>query len=139
MSQVLNPKADPDSGSVGLVTDSMADKIVNYLLFKGEADSGEDLEGNADFQRAFTARFPKTKDGRSLADFKLYERLFKYRCSYMIYSEAFKSLPAKVKLSVLKKMHAAIAGKDPAYDWLKASECQKIDAILSETLPAWKE
>lgn len=139
MSQVLNPKADPDSGSVGLVTDSMADKIVNYLLFKGEADSGEDLEGNADFQRAFTARFPKTKDGRSLADFKLYERLFKYRCSYMIYSEAFKSLPTQVKLSVLKKMHAALAGKDPTYAWLKASECQKIDAILSETLPAWKE
>jgi hypothetical protein len=139
LSQVLNPKAGPDSGSAGMVADSMADKIVNCLFFKGEADSGEDLEGNADFQRVFEARFPRTKDGRSLADFKLYGRVFKYRCSYMIYSEAFKDLPGQVKLLVLKKMHSALAGKDPAYDWLKASESQKIEAILTETLPAWNE
>jgi hypothetical protein len=139
LSQVLNPKAGPDSGSAGMVADSMADKIVNCLFFKGEADSGEDLEGNADFQRVFEARFPRTKDGRSLADFKLYGRVFKYRCSYMIYSEAFKDLPVQVKLLVLKKMHSALAGKDPAYDWLKASESQKIEAILTETLPAWNE
>jgi hypothetical protein len=139
LNQILNPDSKPDSGSAGIVAESMAEKIVDCLFFKGEADSGEDLEGNVDFQKTFEARFPRTKDGRSLADFKLYQRVFKYRCSYMVYSEAFKNLPAQVKRTVLKKMHSALSGNDPAYGWLRASENQKVDAILAETLPEWKE
>lgn len=137
LSQVINPQADPDSGSAALVAESMSDKIVDCLLFKGEADPGEDIEGNPDFQKAFAVRFPRTKDGRSLADFKLFERIFKYRCSYMIYSEAFQNLPVQVKCLILKKMHAVLAGNDSTYGWLKASERQKIEAILTETLPEW--
>jgi hypothetical protein len=57
----------------------------------------------------------------------------------MIYSEVFKNLPAQVKRSALKKMHSALSGNDPAYAWLKASESQKVEAILAETLPEWKE
>jgi hypothetical protein len=78
LNQILNPDSKPDSGSAGLVAESMAEKIVDCLFFKREADSGEDLEGDADFQKAFEARFPRTKDGRSLADFKLYQRVFRY-------------------------------------------------------------
>jgi hypothetical protein len=139
LNQILNPDSKPDSGSAGLVAESMAEKIVDCLFFKGEANSGEDLEGNAEFQTAFQARFPKTKDGRSLADFKLYQRVFKYRCSYMIYSEAFNHLPSPVKQSVLKKMRSALGGADADYAWLRVSESQKVEAILAETLPAWKE
>lgn len=138
LNQVLNPDSKPEEGSAGKLAIHMADRIVECLFFKDEASCGEDLEGGAEFQKSFEARFPKTKDGHSLADFKLYERIFKYRCSYMIYSEAFRLLPTPVKNSVLKKMYSVLAGDDPDYAWLKASEREKIEAILAETLPDWK-
>ena len=139
LSRLLDPDADPDSGSAGKVADSMADKIVDCLFFKNEADPGEGIEGGEDFQKSFEARFPKTKDGHSLADFKLYGRIFKHRCSYMVYSEAFRNLPAEVKRLVLKKMRSALSGNEPQYGWLKATEKSRIGEILADTLPDWRE
>lgn len=138
LSRLLDPNAGPDTGSAGQVADSMADKIVDCLFFKNEADPGEGIEGGEDFQKSFEARFPKTQDGRSLADFKLYGRIFKHRCSFMIYSDAFRDLSPVVKHKVLEKMRLALAGNDPKYDWLKTSDSKKVTAILEETLPDWK-
>jgi hypothetical protein len=42
-----------------------------------------------------------------------------------------------VKSAVMGKLKAALAGEDPAYDWLKESERKRISAILAETLPEW--
>ncbi|WP_193214126.1 hypothetical protein [Luteolibacter marinus] len=139
LSEVLDPTADADQGSAGRVADAMAEKIVQCLFFTGEADPGEGIEGGEAFQKAFTARFPSTRDGQSLADFQLYSRIFKNRCSYMVYSDAFRDLPARVKRVVLERMHAVLAGEDPFFDWLKASERRRITAILSETLPGWND
>ena len=139
LSRLLNPDAGPDSGSAGKVADDMAGKIVDCLFFKNEADPGEGIEGGEDFQKSFEARFPKSKDGRSLADFKLYGRMFKQRCSYMVYSEAFRDLTPQVRSVVLEKMRLALAGNDPEYDWLKTSDRQKIETILAETLPGWQK
>jgi hypothetical protein len=137
LSRALDPDADPDAGSAGRVADGMAERIVACLLFKDEADPGDGIEGGEDFQKAFTARFPRTKSGDSLADFKLYGRIFKNRCSYMIYSRSFRDLPPRVKRAVLAKLKAALAGEEPAFDWLKESERIRIEAILAETLPGW--
>lgn len=139
LSRLLDPTAAPDAGSAGQVAGSMAEKIVDCLFFKNEADLGEGVEGSEGFQKSFEARFPKSKDGHSLADFNLYGRIFKHRCSYMVYSEAFQNLPVVVKGLVLKKMHSALTGSDPAYDWLKASEKSRVRAILASTLPDWPE
>ncbi len=137
LSRALDPEADPDAGSAGRVADGMAERIVACLLFKDEADPGDGIEGGEDFQKAFTARFPRTKSGDSLADFQLYDRIFKNRCSYMIYSRTFRDLPPRVKRAVLAKLKAALAGQEPAFDWLKGSERARIEAILAETLPGW--
>jgi hypothetical protein len=137
LARSVDPQADPDTGSAGRVAEGMADKIVECLLFKNEADPGEGIEGDEDFQRMFEARYPRTRDGDSLADFQLYDRIFKRRCSFMIYSPAFTQLPNRVKSAVLGKMHAALSGDDPAFHGLKASERKKISAILKETLPDW--
>jgi len=137
LGRALDPQGDPDQGSAGQVADSAAEKIVDCLFFKNEADPGEGLTGGDEFQAAFTARFPRTRDGQSLADFQLYDRIFKHRCSYMIYSSAFKYLPPRVKAAVVAKMRLALAGDNPAVDWLKPSERRKIASILSATLPDW--
>ncbi|MEO5917730.1 MAG: hypothetical protein ABIS50_26095 [Luteolibacter sp.] len=137
LGHAMDAAADPDGGSAGRVADGAADQIVDCLFFKDEADPGENIEGGEAFQKSFTARFSKTSDGRSLADFQLFHRLFKHRCSFMVYSAAFRDLPPRVKWSVLEKMHRALEGENSKIDWLKAPERDKITAILSETLPGW--
>jgi hypothetical protein len=57
----------------------------------------------------------------------------------MVYSDAFRHLPAVVKSRVFTRMRAALAGDDPEIGWLSSSERKKIAAILDETLPEWKE
>ena len=138
-SEIIDPSSDPDKGSAGGVADSWAKTITEYVFFKDEADLDEGVEGDPSFQKAFASRFPKTKDGKSLADFRLYGHIFKHRCSYMVYSDAFTALPPRVKKRVFAKMRAALAGEDPEIGWLSASERKKISAILEETLPGWKE
>ncbi len=134
----LDPAADPDAGSAGKHADESARRIVDLLLFENEAELGENgIEGDPTFLNAFTRRFPKTKDGRSLADFQLNDRLFKHRCSYMVYSKTFESLPPRIKSAVISSLHQLLEsnpaeGNHPA---IKSSERRKIIAILSETPP----
>ena len=137
LAKAIDPSADPDAGSAGRVADGMAEKIVACLFFTDEASPGEGIEGGEEFQKMFSARFPRTREGDSLADFQLYDRLFKNRCSYMVYSRTFRDLPPRVKSAVLARMKAVLAGEDPVFDWLKKSERKRIDAILAETLPGW--
>jgi len=137
-SEIIDPGADPDKGSAGNVAESWAEKITDCIFFKDEADLGEGVEGDAAFQNSLIARFPKSADGDSLADFRLYGRIFKRRCSFMVYSDAFRNLPPSVKALVLGKMRKALAGESDRIDWLGASERKRIAAILSETLPGWK-
>jgi hypothetical protein len=44
-----------------------------------------------------------------------------------------------VKELVFGKMRKALAGEDERIDWLSGSERKKINAILIETLPGWKQ
>ena len=136
----LAPAADPDADLAGKQADESARKIVDLLLFENEADPGENgVDGEPAFQDAFTRRFPKSSDGRSLADFQLNHRLFKYRCSYMIYSKAFETLPARIKSAVLGRLHQILESEpaDGNHPAIKTSERHKIAAILQQTLPAW--
>lgn len=136
----LDPSGDPDAGAAGKQADESARKIVDLLLFENEAELGENgIEGDPAFQEAFTRRFPKTPDGRSLADFQLNDRLFKHRCSYMLYSKTFENLPARVKSAVIGRLKEVLAG-EPGPDnhpQLKSSERRKISSILAQTLPGF--
>jgi hypothetical protein len=55
----------------------------------------------------------------------------------MIYSASFRDLPPRVKQAVFVRLKAALEGEDPAFDWVKASERKRIQAILVETVPDW--
>ena len=138
----IDPHSRPDQGSAGRYADEVAARIVNLLLFENEAELGENgVEGDAAFQDAFISRHPKTKDGRSLADFNLYNRLFKHRCSYMVYSAAFRSLPDRIRQAVIRELHGVLNGNPTPENHpdLKSSERQRIASILAETLPGWPQ
>jgi hypothetical protein len=139
LGKVVAPDSDPDQGTAGRVAEQAAEKIVKCFLFDGEADQGADgVEGDDAFQKQFAAAVPRTAAGESLADFQLNTRLFKHRCSYMIYSEAFRNLPESVKTRVISRLRKIFQSTDGADDHpdMKLPERQRIFRILSET-GAW--
>ncbi len=128
----LEPAADPDQGRAGKTADEHAELIVDALLFKDEAPLGDGgVDGDPAYQEAFAARFPRTDEG-SLADFHLGSRLFKNRCSYMIYSGAFRSLPPRVKGAVFARLREVLEeGKD--FPEIGEKERRRIAGILRRT------
>ncbi len=136
LAKAVDPDADPDQGVAGRVAEQAAEQIVEWFLFTGEAGQGEDgVEGNEEFQKQFAAAIPRTAAGDSLADFQLNTRLFKNRCSYMIYSEAFVALPDAVKNRVIGRLRKIMesATADDAHPEIKVPERQRIARILDET------
>ena len=118
--------------------DTKAKELVRYLLFAEEpALPAGGVEGDAAFKTDFLASRRAIPAGASLKDFDLKTRLFRYRCSYMIYSGVFQGLPDVLKQRVYQALRAALdpqaAGRDFAY--LPATEKQAIRTILKGTLP----
>lgn len=124
---------------------SPAEKLLRYLLFVEESPLEERVTGTSDFATEFAARGPRDRQGRSLRDFDLERRLFKYPCSYEIYSAAFDGLPEVVRDYVYRRLHDVLTGKDQTSDFsrLSAADRRAIYEILIDTKPAlpdyWKE
>ena len=124
---------------------NILDAFVKYLVFAEEAELTAPVQGSREFSRAFTQMGPRDSKGRSLRDFDLRTHLFKYPCSYLIYSEAFAQLPAVVREEIYRRMFDVLTGKDDrtAFDSLSRANRRAAREILAETkadLPAyWRE
>ena len=118
--------------------EEQAESLVRYLLFVDEpALPPGGIEGDADFKEAFL-QTRRTVDGDSLKDFDLKSRLFRNRCSYMIYSPLFGGLPEVIRSRVYRKLAAVLGdsgngtgGNPPG---LEPMEKQRIRKILRGTL-----
>ncbi len=80
----------------------LAKELADYLLFVDEAPLPGPVQGSSGFAEKFAARGP-------LREFDLKRRLFRYRCSYMIYSPAFDALPAPMREAVYRRMWDVLA------------------------------
>jgi hypothetical protein len=127
--------ADAERRDTAAIAERAARVLVDALLFVDEAPIPEGLAGSADFQKAFTARGPANASGQSLRAFDLHTRLFRYRCSFMIYSDAFDALPSPVLEAVYRRLWSVLSGheKDPRYASLTRADRTAIVAILRET------
>jgi hypothetical protein len=118
--------------------------LVQYLLFSGEAPLTDRVQGTSGFAEEFARRGPRDGQGRSLRDFDLCRRLFRYPCSYLIYSPAFDALPELVKDYVFGRLWEILSGKDQSKEFahLSAADRTAILEILRATKPglpdAWK-
>lgn len=122
-----------------LLKDKASD-LVSYLLFAGEAPLPEGgVSGQAEYKEAFASRKIADPAGRSLRDLDLRGHLFKYRCSYMIYSNAFQGLPDWFRAEVVRQLKAALdpAADAPASRHLPPDERKAIAEILAATLDGW--
>lgn len=113
------------------------DKLVEALLFAGEAPLTEPVSGTSEFATQFAARGPCDASGRSLRELDLTRRMFRYPCSYLIYSESFAALPEEMRDYVWRRLDAVLSGADATttFAHLTADDRQAIRDILSETMP----
>jgi hypothetical protein len=117
-----------------------ASELVDYMLFVDEAPLDR-VKGTSGFAERFSQRGPRDGKGRSLRDLDLRTRLLRYRCSYMIYSDAFDALPAAARDVVYRRLKTILSGAEraPKYSRIAAADRQAILEILRETktnLPA---
>ena len=117
--------------------DGQAELITRYVLFADEAPLPPGgVEGDAAYKADFLRTRRAMADGISLKDLDLRTRLFKHRCSYMIYSPVFSGLPSAMKQRVYQRLGKALSLETPDkdYAYLPAPEKQAIRGILKATL-----
>lgn len=117
MDRVLERPKGFQSDSTKRRIQKAAEPLVKYMLFAGEARLTDPIVGSTEFAGEFADRGPRDDQGRSLRELDLQERLFKYPCSYLIYSELFKQLPRPVKDQVHERLWEVLTGKDTSEDF----------------------
>jgi len=117
--------------------DAQAEIITRYLLFADEAPLPPGgVQGDGAYKKDFLRTRHATAEGISLKDLELSTRLFKHRCSYMIYSPVFAGLPAEMKLRVYQRLREALSVEKSHQDYayLPASEKRAVHRILKATM-----
>ena len=109
--------------------------LVDYLLFLDEAPLVGTFQGSSGFTEKFSAGSPRDGKGRSLRQLDLAGRLFRYPCSYLIYSDAFAALPVDVKTALYERMWQILSGRDTrkGLKRLALADRQAVVEILRDT------
>ena len=126
-----------DDGRFREIVDEAAIELVDYLLFVDEAPLPSGIAGASGFAEAFAARGPHDRRGRTLREVGLDGRLFRYPCSYLIYTAAFDALPDFALDAIYRRMWAVLSGEvtESPYDRLSLADRQAIVEILRDTKP----
>jgi hypothetical protein len=85
--------------------DKAIDEMVANTTFADEVPLPSPVKGTSSFTDTFPKRGPRDAHGRSLRDFDLKTRLFRYPLSYMVYSASFDSLNASVKTKLWRRLY----------------------------------
>jgi hypothetical protein len=122
-----------DRGSSASLNEVVSD-VVDYMLFVDEAPLNG-IKGTSGYAERLGGLGPRDSKGRSLRDLDLQRRLFRYPCSYMIYSETFDALPDTARNAVYSRLLQVLNGKDTSekYRHLSRSDRQAILEILRAT------
>lgn len=120
------------------------DELLEALLFTDEAKLTDRVSGTSGFAETFSKQGKRDRRGRSLRDFDLTTRMFKYPCSYLIDSPSFAALPAELREYVWQRLDKILRNEDTAKPWahLTSDDRKAIREILLETaaVPAnWRE
>jgi hypothetical protein len=113
--------------------------LARQVLFAEEEPLKAPMRGSSGFEKEFGVNARRDKQGRSLRDFDLTRRLFKYPCSFLVYSPSFAALPKIVRDRFELRMLEILTGKDGGDDFkhLSSADRRAILEILNETKPAW--
>lgn len=135
MNKLMDKPADYVSDSTKRRFEYAGDKLLKYMLFVGETELTDSVQGTSDFAKYFAAQGPRDSKGRSLRDFDLQRRLFKYPCSYLIYSKPFDTLPEPLKAHVYQRLWDILNNRETSEEFahLDSADRQAIREILTDT------
>lgn len=135
MNAALGKPAEELTDSARRRIDRAAENVVERLLFCGEFRLSDPVSGTSGFAEEFASAGPRDADGRSLREFDLRTRLFRYPCSYLIHSTAFSGLPEELLGRVIEKLKGVLDGNvdDPKYAHLSPEDRAGIRSILMAT------
>lgn len=116
---------------------SACEPLMEYMFFSEELPLKSPISGTSGFEKSFPTQGPRDNKGRSLRDLDLKTRLFKYPCSYLVYTDSFKQLPTEAAEYIQKRLDEILAGKDASekFKHLSADDRRNISEILAETRP----
>jgi hypothetical protein len=116
--RMMNLLAHPDN----------INELVDHLLFLDETPLPARIQGSSGFTEIFETTGPQDHRGRSFRQFDLERRLMRYPCSYMIYTDAFNSLPSKTRDAIYRRMYEQLGKFSPA-------DRKAVVEILRDTKP----
>ena len=116
---------------------SAGDDLVESLLLVGETKLTAPIRGTSGYAASFSQAGPRDSQGRSLRELDLQQRLFKYPCSYLIYSQAYDELPTEMRDYVWQRLWDVLVRQidDKQYSHLSKEDRQAIVDILRATKP----
>ena len=125
--------------AVAQLIKDVSEPLIQAMLMVNEVPLTDSLEGDAAYTKWFTGLGPHDSQGRSLRDFDLDTRLFRYPLSYLIYSAAFDNLPALVRQHIYRRLDSILGNKDAdEFTRLTTTDRSTIRAILDETKPDFR-
>jgi hypothetical protein len=107
----------------------IAKEVVDRLLFCGELRLTSEVKGSIVFANDFNQRGPKDDLGRSLREFDLQTRLFKYPLSFLIYSDAFDALQPCLRKEIYRQLDQVLCGANQSEDYQHLSPQTRSDAL----------
>jgi len=137
--------ADNDQ-SAGLSDEARAriaqagERLLEYMLFRREARLDGRIRGTTRFAAEFARSGPRDSRGRSLRELQLKTRLFKFPCSYLVYSPAFDGLPQEMRNYLWMRLEQILTGQEPNEPYVSMTESDRaaVLEILRETKPGFK-
>jgi hypothetical protein len=117
------------------VIDRSAKSVVDYMLFTNEAPLTSAIRGSTTFAEEFARRGPACEDGSSLREFDLETRLFRYPCSYLIYSPSFSALEGPLRQRIYERLFDVLTNRDVSEEYAHLSQDVRVQIlrILRET------
>ena len=137
LNKMLNSTSSELSPGIQRRLQRAGDDVLKGLLFVGETPLTDTVQGTSGFADYFARLGPRDRQGRSLRDFDLQRRLFKYPCSYLIYSDALNALPEQVLSHIFRRLWEIVTNQDhdEAFAHLTPEDRQAIHEILVDTKP----
>jgi hypothetical protein len=124
--------ADLPSDDGALFT-AVLEPLAAAMTFQDERRLLGSIRGNARFEAEFVARGHADECGRTLRDFELVSRTFKYPLSFLVYAPAFQSLPPLAKRYLYDRF-VALLGAPTGAAALDRDRTAALE-ILAATLP----
>ena len=135
--KVMNEPVGEWSDSTRRRIHEPAEVLLRSLLLVDESPLTSPVWGTSGFGEEYSARGPRDRQRRSLYQLDLTTRLYRYRCSPLIYSEQFAGLPREVRDFVYRRLNEVLTGADQSTDFagITTGERRAVLEILRYTLP----